>query len=84
LGELTKLEIDKGTNKIRVDFLLNGEARPVKLTASYALKEMSLKLTHVKAHRPWVEALCKQFLANQPIRIAEKWKWIADAVLESP
>lgn len=82
LGELTKLEIDKEANKIRLEFLLGGEARSIKLTANYALKEMHLKFTHVKADRPWVEALCRQFLANQPIQIKEKWQWIADALLE--
>lgn len=79
LGKVMKLEINKDTKNLEAEFELNGEKRPIKLAASYTLHGSSIKLTQVKADRPWVEAICKQFVLNKTITIPE---WIVEALLK--
>lgn len=82
LGEIMNLEIDKVKKALLLEFELSGEGRPIEVTASYSLTGMSIKFTQVKADRPWVQALCKKFVANKSFQIPEDTKWLVEALLE--
>jgi hypothetical protein len=85
-GELTALDINSREKKLELTILLKGETDPVQLHVDrYELVDhqgrASLRVQEVRASRPWLQSLFRNFLVGAAIPIPAQYAKYAPLVL---
>jgi hypothetical protein len=63
VGKPVKMEVDFKSNELSVDFQLEGESSPIRVTAQFRSVEPDwVEITQVQSSRAWIAALANEFI----------------------